>query len=114
MTLPWDAENHQRTFQSTRHLDPVDPITLEVLWNAFKGIADMMGVTVWRTAYSTIVRDARDASAGICDAQGRLVAQADLIPALAGIMHISLKHILKDEISLHEIIQLDLSHEAAN
>ena len=108
MTLPWDAENHQRNVQSIHHLDPLDPVTVEVLWNAFKGIADMMGVTVWRTAYSTIVRDARDASAGICDAQGRLVAQADLIPALAGIMHISLKHILKDEISLHEIEEGDV------
>ena len=29
----------------------LDPVTLEVLWNAFKATADMMGITVWPTAY---------------------------------------------------------------
>lgn len=86
----------------------LDPITLEVLWNAFKATADMMGITVWRTAYSTIVRDSRDCSAGLCDARGRLVAQADLIPSLSGAMHLSLKLLLKNYIPLENIHEGDV------
>lgn len=81
----------------------LDPITLEVLWNSFKATADMMGISLWRTAYSTIVRDARDCSAGLCDVRGRLVAQADLIPALSGIMHLSLKVLLAKHMPLASI-----------
>ncbi len=77
-------------------VNEIDPVTLEIVRNSFQAVADSMGVTVWRTAYSTIVRDARDCSAGICDREGQLVAQAELIPALSGAMHLSLKTLLKD------------------
>lgn len=112
MTLPWEAAKIATTIKesgrrSSKRQGP-DPVTTEVLWNAFKAVADMMGVTVWRTAYSTIVRDARDVSAGICDVRGRLVAQADLIPALAGAMHISLKHILANDIPIERIVEGDM------
>jgi N-methylhydantoinase B len=108
MTLPWETTALLQPAGSPLERDTLDPVTLEVLWNAFKAIADMMGVTIWRTAYSTIVRDARDASAGLCDPRGRLVAQADLIPALAGIMHLSLKYILSNDIPLEEINEGDV------
>ena len=103
MTLPWEAANLTGLSREREPLEELDPVTLEVLWNAFKAIADMMGISIWRTAYSTIVRDARDASAGLCDREGRLVAQADLIPALSGIMHLSLKYILLNDIPLDQI-----------
>ena len=108
MTLPWESTKLRDPSFKPFETNELDPISLEVLWNAFKATADMMGITIWRTAYSTIVRDARDASAGICDAQGRLVAQADLIPALSGAMHLSLKHILLNDILLEEINEGDV------
>ncbi len=86
----------------------MDPVTLEVLRNSFRSIAEAMGIAVWRTAYSTIVRDSRDCSAGLCDAEGQLVAQADLIPALSGAMHVSLKVLLRDYFPLEEIQEGDV------
>lgn len=74
----------------------LDPITFEVIGNGSHSIACDMGVTIWRTAYSTVVRDSRDCSAAIFDRHGRLVAQADMIPALLGSMHLALKETLAD------------------
>lgn len=89
-------------------MSEIDSVTLEVLRNSFRSIADAMGIAIWRTAYSTIVRDSRDCSAGLCDAHGQLIAQADLIPALSGAMHLSLKVLLKDSFPLEEIREGDV------
>ena len=84
-------------------MEKLDPITLEVIGNAVHSIACDMGVTIWRTAYSTVVRDSRDCSAAIFDRHGRLVAQADMIPALLGSMHLALKESLKNHYPLDRI-----------
>ncbi len=52
-----------------------DPITFELFHNALDTIVGDMSVAVVRTAISSIVRDAMDFSTGLCDPQGRLVAQ---------------------------------------
>lgn len=98
----------QERYQGKPPTQELDPVTLEVLWNAFKATADMMGITVWRTAYSTIVRDSRDTSAGLCDVKGQLVAQADLIPSLAGAMHLALKILLDKYFPLETIEKGDV------
>jgi len=81
----------------------LDPITFEVISNGSHSIACDMGVTIWRTAYSTVVRDSRDCSAAIFDRHGRLVAQADMIPALLGSMHLALKACLADHYPIDRI-----------
>lgn len=81
----------------------IDPITFEVIGNGSHSIACDMGVTIWRTAYSTVVRDSRDCSSAIFDREGRLVAQADMIPALLGSMHLALKECLSDHYPLDRI-----------
>ena len=43
-----------------------------------------MGVKLIRSAYSTILREARDGSAGLMDRHGNTVAQAELIPMQLG------------------------------
>lgn len=58
----------------------VDPVTAQIVANAFATIADEMATTIFRTAHSTIVRDVMDFSAAICDAEGRTVAQAVSVP----------------------------------
>ena len=45
-----------------------------------------MGVKLIRSAYSTILREARDGSAALFDANGNMVAQAELIPMQLGSM----------------------------
>lgn len=86
----------------------LDPVAIEIIGNGLRSIAADMGVTIWRTAYSTVVRDSRDCSAAIFDRRGRLVAQADMIPALLGSMHLALKKCLADFFPLDRIAPGDV------
>ena len=61
-----------------------DPITFEVVKNAFIALADELAITVVRTAHSQVVRDSMDFSTAICDARGRVVAQGLGIPLHLG------------------------------
>jgi N-methylhydantoinase B len=56
-----------------------DPITFAVIKSALDAIVDEMAYAVIRTARSEIIRDVMDYSAALCDADGRLVAQAKTI-----------------------------------
>ena len=55
-----------------------------ILSQAFLAIANEMGAKLIRSAHSTIVREAQDASTAIMDAAGSVVAQAELIPMQLG------------------------------
>jgi N-methylhydantoinase B len=62
----------------------LDPITVSVLTHRFEAIVQEMGEAMLRTAYSQILNSSRDFSTAICDAQARLVAQADHVPIHVG------------------------------
>jgi N-methylhydantoinase B len=51
----------------------VDPITIELLRNRIASLMEEMDYHFYRSGYSTIVRESRDFSCVITDAQGRLV-----------------------------------------
>lgn len=63
-----------------------DPITLEVMRNAFQSVAEEMGAALIRTALSTNIKDRRDCSTAVYTAKGELVAQAEHIPLHLGLM----------------------------
>src|SRR5438128_4815321 len=63
---------------------PVDPITVSVIHNGVLAIVEEMGEAMLRTSYSQILNSSRDFSTGICDAAGRLVAQAEHVPIHVG------------------------------
>ena len=63
-----------------------DPVTLAVLENRFRAIVEEMGEAMLRTTYSQILNSSRDFSIALCDAEARLVAQADHIPVHVGAM----------------------------
>ena len=52
-------------------------VTTEIVRNALGTVAEEMGIAVLRGAHSTAIKEGTDASAGILDAQGRLVALSD-------------------------------------
>ena len=54
----------------------LDPITFDVLRNAFMTITDEMAVTLRRTAYSTNVKTRGDFSCSVLDRELRVIAQA--------------------------------------
>jgi N-methylhydantoinase B len=64
----------------------LDPVTLSVLTSALSGIAEEMGALLVQAAYSSNVKERRDCSAALFDAQGRMVAQAEHIPVHLGAM----------------------------
>jgi N-methylhydantoinase B len=49
---------------------------LQVMWNRLLAVVEEQGQTLMRTAFSPIVRECGDLSAGIFDLQGRMLAQA--------------------------------------
>lgn len=64
----------------------IDPVTLAVLQARFTAIVEEMGEALLRTAYSQILNASRDFSIALCDAEARLVAQADHLPVHVGAM----------------------------
>lgn len=63
-----------------------DPLELTVMANAFAMIAEEMGTVLVRGALSPNIRERRDASSALFDADGRMVAQAAHIPVHLGAM----------------------------
>jgi N-methylhydantoinase B len=61
-----------------------DPIAFELFKNALFSIADEMALTIFRTAYSGVLKDVMDYSTAFCDAEGRTVAQGLTLPAHLG------------------------------
>ncbi|MGW7533100.1 hydantoinase B/oxoprolinase family protein [Amycolatopsis sp. NPDC054798] len=61
-----------------------DAVTFEVFRNAVTGIADEMAITILRTAHSQLVASSMDFSAALCDARGRVIAQANTLPVHLG------------------------------
>lgn len=53
----------------------VDPITFQVISTALTGIVREMQLLLFRTGYSTAIRESQDASCAILDIDGNLVAQ---------------------------------------
>ena len=63
---------------------PIDPITREIIQNALASAADEMALALYRTAYSTIVRDCLDYSTSLCNAEGEMIAQGVTTPLHLG------------------------------
>jgi N-methylhydantoinase B len=61
-----------------------DPIGFELFKNTLFSIADEMALTIYRTAYSGVLKDGMDYSTAFCDAQGRTVAQGLTMPGHLG------------------------------
>ena len=69
----------------------VNPILLEVFKNRFSSISEEMGVTLNRTAFSPNIKERRDFSCAVFDANGDMIAQAAHIPVHLGSMPLSVK-----------------------
>ena len=73
----------------------IDPITFQVLNNAFSSIVDEMGALVQNCAFSLVVSDGRDYSGTICTADGDLVASGSTdLPAHLGTIPFTVKGML--------------------
>jgi N-methylhydantoinase B len=69
----------------------VDATTLAILARALHAAAEEMGVNLMRSAFSTVVREARDCSTALLDSRGNIVAQAEMIPMQLSALSMSFK-----------------------
>ncbi len=73
----------------------VSPVLLELFKNRLSSIAEEMGVTLRRTAFSPNIKERRDLSCGVFDQRGEMIAQASHIPVHLGSMPMSVKSAIK-------------------
>jgi len=69
----------------------VDPVQLEIFKSLFHSIAEEMGAALKRTAFSPNIKERRDYSCAIFDADGNVVSQGDHMPVHLGSMPLSVK-----------------------
>ena len=65
-------------------MNSVDPITLQVIQARLAGIVQEMQNSLFRTGYSTIIRESQDASCAILNIDGEVVAQHVVLPLHMG------------------------------
>jgi len=73
-----------------------DPVALEVFRNLFFSVAEEMGVTLCRTSFSPNIKERRDYSCAVFDAEGRMVAQGEHMPVHLGSMPLSVEAAIED------------------
>ena len=73
----------------------IDAVTVEITGNLLLSIAEEMGVTLIKSAYSTNIKERRDISTAIFDEQGNMVAQAEHVPMHLGSLLGIIKEIYK-------------------
>src|SRR6201998_1883162 len=67
----------------------------QIMWSRLIAVVEEQAQTLMRTAFSTSVREAGDLSAGVFDAQGRMLAQAVTVtPGHVNSMANAVKHFL--------------------
>lgn len=62
----------------------IDPITVELIGSALSSIVQEMGEALVRASYSTNIKERRDCSTALLDAQGRTLCQGEDIPIHLG------------------------------
>jgi N-methylhydantoinase B len=63
---------------------PIDAVDLEVIKASLSGIVQEMQNSLFRTGFSTIVRESQDASCALMNAEGEVVAQHVVLPLHIG------------------------------
>ena len=76
--------------------DRIDPVTFEVLRNAFVAAVDEMGLMLEQVAFSLVVSEGRDFSTSFCDVHGNLVADGTMdLPTHVGTLPFAAKSVLE-------------------
>ena len=74
----------------------MDAVTLEILKCSLQSVAEEMGATLGRTAFSPNIKERKDFSCAVFDSNGRMVSQAEHIPVHLGSMPLSVKEALTE------------------
>jgi N-methylhydantoinase B len=75
----------------------IDPVTLQVLVGALRGVCDEMGAVLVRSAHSTNIKERRDCSTALFDPAGEMVIQAEHIPVHLGSMPEAVGSVIEEQ-----------------
>src|SRR3954454_22488050 len=73
-----------------------DPINLEIYRALYTSVAEEMGLTLRRTAFSPNIKERRDYSCAVFDREGRVIAQGDHMPVHLGSMPMAVAAALRE------------------
>ena len=85
----------------------LDPVTLSVMASALVGIAEEMGAVLIRGAYSSNIKERRDCSTALFDAQGSMVAQAEHQPVHLGAMPEAVAAVMERDPELGDVFAIN-------
>ncbi len=85
----------------------LDPIELEILRNQLESVAEEMGETLIRGAYSPNITERRDCSTALFDTEGRMIAQAEHIPVHLGAMPEAVDAVLACDLTPGDVFMLN-------
>ncbi len=74
---------------------PCDAVELEIFKHLFAAVAEEMGARLMRSAYSPNIKERRDFSCALFDADGKMLAQAEHIPVHLGSAPASVQAVLE-------------------
>ena len=75
----------------------MDPVTLQVMLGALRSACDEMGAVLVRSAHSANIKERRDSSTALFDADGQMVMQAEHIPVHLGAMPSAVAAVLEED-----------------
>jgi N-methylhydantoinase B len=73
----------------------VDPVKLEIFKSLYSSVAEEMGVSLRRSAFSPNIKERRDYSCAVFNRNGTLIAQGDHMPVHLGSMPMSVRAALE-------------------
>ena len=65
-------------------MNTIDPVTTEIIRNAFNAIADDMNAALIRSAFTPIIYEGKDCSVALLDAQANVLGQSPGLPLFLG------------------------------
>jgi N-methylhydantoinase B len=74
-----------------------DPIELRIVTGALRAACEEMGVVLIRSAHSSNIKERRDASTALFDADGQMIMQAEHIPVHLGAMPAAVAAVLGED-----------------
>jgi N-methylhydantoinase B len=95
--------------ESTIYNQKSDPIRLEIFKHLFAAIAEEMGVVLRKASYSPNIKERRDFSCALFNAQGKMIAQAAHIPVHLGSMPLCVEAAVQafDDLAAGDVILMN-------
>jgi len=85
-----------------------DPTTLEIYRALYTSVAEEMGIALRRTAFSPNIKERRDYSCAVFDANGNVIAQGDHMPVHLGSMPMAVAAALREvEINEGDVVAIN-------